>query len=182
MSYSILYRGWVNMTRNKYCDVCGTELLSSRKRKRKDFSDELKPKSKLFRKKLTISILVALVLVSITVPAVYVPLARRAQFPGEIKLIATTTYTRDPEYDHLTLIMEAVNGIVSVDKIHLHSYDQEIRYQSMMVKQEYGTGQYILKTFMLRKGQLEDIDYGFSILIDFRYGKQWLNYHFEWNQ
>lgn len=167
------------MTRNKYCDVCGTELGRSRKRKRKDFSVKQKPKSKVFRKKITISILVALVLVSIIVPAVYVPLGRRAHPPGEITLITISIDNSRPEYVQLHLTLKVVSGDdAEIDKIHLYSYDRQKRYQSMIVKRDFYTGRFILRTFVMNEGQLEDLNYGFSLLIDYRFGKQWIKYHF----
>ena len=166
------------LTRNQYCQVCGSEVLSDRKRKAIVRSEKLKPKGKGFRKKLTISILVAFILVSITVPSVYIPLARRAQFPGTIELLTITTYTENLEVAQLTLIMEAVDGLVSVEKIHLHSLDREVRYQSMMVKQEYAWGAHIIRTFMLQKDILAEMNFGLSILIDYHYGNQWFTYYF----
>jgi len=159
--------------------VCGSEILSERKRKQTDQSENLKPIGKVFRKKLTISILVVFILVSITVPSVYIPLARRAQFPGDINLITITTYTENLEEDQLTLIMEAVNGIVSIEKIHLYSLDREVSYQSMWIMQEYAWGAYILKTFMLQKDLLAEMNDGLSVLIDYRYGNQWFTFYFE---
>lgn len=167
------------LTRNQYCQVCGSEVLSARKRKAIDRSEKLKSKGKVFRKKLVISVLVVFILVSITVPSVYIPLARRAQFPGDINLIAITTYTENLEEDQLTLIMEAVDGMVCIEKIHLFSLDKEVQYQSMMIMQEYAWGAYILKTFMFQKGQLEEMNYGLSVLIDYRYGNHWFTYYFE---
>ncbi len=167
------------LTRNQYCQVCGSEVLSDRKRKAIDRSEKLKPKGKGFRKKLTISILAVFILVSITVPSVYIPLARRAQYPGKIELLTITTYTDNLEEDQLTLIMETVEGIVNIEKIHLHSLDREVRYQSMMVKQEYAWGAQIIRTFMLQKDILAKMNYGLSVLIDYRYGNQWLTFYFE---
>ena len=167
------------MTRNKYCDVCGTESLKSRKRKRKDFSDEQKPKGKVFRKKITISILVALVLVSITVPAVYLPLGRRAHPPGEITLVTISINTAGSDSVNLHLTMKVVSGDdAEIDKIHLYSYDRQKRYQSISVKHDFYSGCFYHETFRMVKGQLEDLNYGFSLLIDYRFGKQWIKYHF----
>jgi len=165
------------LTRNQYCHVCGSEVLSARKRKQIDLSEKLK--AKVFRKKLTISILVAFILVSITVPSVYIPLARRAQYPGKIELLTITTYTDNLEEDQLTLIMETVDGIVNIEKIHLHSLDREVRYQSMMVKREYAWGAHIIRTFLLQKDILAEMNFGLSVLIDYRYGIQWLTFYFE---
>ncbi|MCE7745464.1 MAG: hypothetical protein GPJ52_10075 [Candidatus Heimdallarchaeota archaeon] len=167
------------MTRNQYCQVCGSEVLRSEKRNQKDHSKKLETKGKVLRKKLTISILAALILVSIAIPAFYVPITHRAQFPGEIEIITITAYTENPETDQLTLIMEVKNGIVSVEKLHLRSHDREKIYQSMMVKQEYSGGDFIIRTFTLQKGQIEEMNNRFSILIDYRYGKQWITYHFD---
>jgi len=158
--------------------VCGSEVLSARKRKAIDRSEKLKTKGKVFRKKLTISILVAFILVSITIPSVYIPLARRAQFPGTIELITITTYTENLEVDQLTLIMEAVDGLVSVEKIHLFSLDRDVHYESMGIMKEYAWGAHILKTFMLQKDLLAEMNYGLSVLIDYRYGNQWFTYYF----
>ena len=168
------------MTRNKYCDVCGTEFRRgrSKKRKQKDQSKPLKAFGKVLQKKLTISILAALILIIITVPAVCVPLTRRAQSSGEITLITISINTLNSDSVHLHLTMKVVSGSVRIDKIHLHSYDQQKRYQSMIVKQDFHTGYFMHQTFLMPKGQLEDMNHGFSLLIDYRYGKQWIRYFF----
>ncbi|NHK31319.1 MAG: hypothetical protein FK730_08205 [Asgard group archaeon] len=162
------------MTRHKYCSVCGSEISRGRKRKENDFSGKQKPKSIVLRKKTIISILVTLIVVSITVPTVYIQLANRAKYNGEITLVTFSFNTNWPDSDLLYLTMKVVNGNVDIDKIHLHSYDGQRRFQSMIVKRDFWSGQFILREFRLQKGQLEEMNHGFSILIDYKFGKQWL--------
>lgn len=166
------------MTRNKYCHVCGAEQVRSRNRKQKDFSDERKPKGKVYRKKKTISILVTLLLVCLIVPAVCVQLTRRAQFSGEITLITISIDNSQPEYVQLHLTLKVVSGDVRINKIHLHTYDQHKRYQSVIVKGDFYTGRFISRTFVMNEDQLEDMNLGFSLHIDYRFGSQWIKYNY----
>jgi len=158
--------------------VCGSEFVKGRKHKQKDQISKQPAKGKGYRKKAIIGVLVTFLLVSIAVPAIYVPISHKAEYTGEIELLTISINTERPEFDELHLILEVVNGRVSVDKLHLHSYDRHLRYHSLIVKQEYGTGYFIMKTFMLEKGQLEDLNHGFALLIDYRYGRQWVKYFF----
>jgi hypothetical protein len=170
----ILVSGWIFLVKNQYCHVCGSEFIKGRKRKQKIQTT----KGKDFRKKVTISILVSLVLAGIIIPSVCVPLVGRAKYAGEINLITISIDTTKPGYDELHLIMDVVDGKVNVEKFHLHSYDRQLRFQSMKIKREYDAGYFIHKTFILEKGQLEELNHGFSLLIDYRFGKQWVKYFF----
>jgi hypothetical protein len=174
----VLVLGWIFLARNQYCPVCGSEFPKGRKRKQKNQTKIQATKGKGYRKTVTISVLATLILVSAAIPAIYVPLTHRAEYTGEIKLITISIDNTKPGYDELHLMMEVVNGRVNIDKLHLHSYDRQLRYQSMTVKQDYGTGYFLFKTFMLEKGQLEDLNHGFALLIDYRYGRQWVKYFF----
>jgi len=165
------------LTRNKYCPVCGSETSKKWNRKEQDFSEKQQSKGMVLRKKTTISILVALVVVSIMVPTVYLQLANqlanKAKYTGELTLVTFSFNTNSP-LDMLYLTMKVENGNVDIDKILLYSSDGQTRYQSISVQQDFRSGAFIHKEFILQEGQIAAMNCSFSLLIDYSFGKQWL--------
>lgn len=174
-----MYWGWANMTRNKYCDVCGTEWVRGRRRKQKS-KPSLKKKKLSTKKKTVISLLTVFVILGVSVPVSVNYLVLKPQYDGRLKISSANIIPIDSEKEQLQLLLRVDYvdyNIVSVKKLELFSLARDKLYVSLPITFELEKNEVQFVHFVLDKNDPLFTE-GFCLKVRHKYKVQWITFTF----
>ncbi len=167
------------MTRNKYCNVCGTDF-----RRRRITKEKSKPsmKKNLFgsKRKTVISLIAVFVILGVSVPVSVNYLVLKPQYDGRLKISSANIIPIDSEKEQLQLLLRVDNvdyNIISVKKLELFSLARDKLYVSIPLTFELEKNELQFVHFVLDKNDPIFTD-GFCLRVRHKYKVQWITYLF----
>lgn len=164
------------MTRNKYCDVCGTEQIKRRWVRKQKPESSLKKKPLSSKKKKIIVLSVVLVL-GVVFSSISIWIAQQLQYEGHLTIYSVNVVPIDQTTEELEIQLGLEQSMVYIKEIELFSVARDNYYESYSISfklEEYETR---VVSFALYKFD-PLFNEGFSLKITHKYKVQWITYTF----
>ena len=162
------------MTRNKYCDVCGTEQVRGRRRKKLEATEE---KKSLSSKKKKVIILSVVLIIGVVFSSTLIWFTRQMRYEGHLTIYSVNVVPIDQTTEELEILLGLEQSMVYIKKIELFSLTQNKYYVSYPISfklEEYETR---VVSFALDKFD-PLFNEGFSLKITHKFKVQWITYLF----
>jgi hypothetical protein len=164
------------MTRNEYCDVCGTEQVKKRWVRKQKPESSLKKKPLSSKKKKIIVLSVVLVL-GVVFSSISIWFAQQMQYEGHLKIYSVNVVPIDQTTEELEIQLGLEQSMVYIKEIELFSVARDNYYESYTISFELEEYETRFVSFALYKFD-PLFNEGFSLKITHKYKVQLITYTF----